>query len=118
MDHTRAIRALLTLCGCLTALLVHAQTTTFTYQGRLTDQGAAANGSYDLQFTLQDAAVNGNAIGSPVRVAPLVVANGLFTTPLDFGASAFTGADRWLEISVRTNGSALGYTTLTPRQKI
>lgn len=32
-----------------------AQTSTITYQGRLTDGGTAANGTYDLQFKLYDA---------------------------------------------------------------
>ena len=32
--------------------VVLAQTTTFTYQGRLTDGGTPANGIYDLQFVL------------------------------------------------------------------
>src|SRR5438132_1417932 len=32
------------------ASLVCAQTTTFTYQGRFTDGGTAANGTYDMQF--------------------------------------------------------------------
>src|SRR5437870_7471033 len=41
------------LCSALT---IHAQTTAFTYQGKLTDGGAPANGTYDLQFTLFDGA--------------------------------------------------------------
>jgi len=39
------------------------------------------------------------------------VANGLFTAPLDFGAGAFDGDARWLQIGVEGN-------TLTPRQKL
>ena len=33
-----------------------AQTSTFTYQGRLTDGGTPATGIYDLQFLLFDSA--------------------------------------------------------------
>ncbi|HNI61280.1 MAG TPA: hypothetical protein PKW11_15155, partial [Pseudomonadota bacterium] len=33
----------------------------------------------------------------------VAVTNGLFTVTLDFG-NQFPGADRWLEIGVRTNG--------------
>jgi hypothetical protein len=40
----------------------HAQTTSFTYQGRLQDAGAQANGSYDLQFSLFDASTGGNQL--------------------------------------------------------
>jgi hypothetical protein len=46
------------------------------------------------------------------------VSNGLFAVTLDFGASAFNGSARWLEIGVRTNGSADPYTVLRPRQPI
>src|SRR5207237_4948101 len=93
-----------------------AQTTTFTYQGRLTDGGTAANGTYDLQFKLYDALTAGNLQGSPntVTKTSVLVTNGIFTVQLDFGAGAFPGADRFLEISVQHNGG--GFTTLTPRR--
>jgi hypothetical protein len=38
--------------------------TAFTYQGRLLDNGVAANGLYDLQFTNYDAATGGNALSA------------------------------------------------------
>ena len=37
---------------------------------------------------------------------------------LDFGNGTFSGAARWLEIGVRTNGSSGSYTLLSPRQAI
>src|SRR5215470_521141 len=92
------------------------QGSAFTYQGKLNDSGGAANGNYDLQFALFDAATNGNAVAGPVTNSPTVVSNGLFTVILDFGSSPFTGADLWLEIAARaTNGA---FTVLSPRQKI
>ena len=41
-----------------------AQTTAFTYQGRLNDNGAPAHGTYDLRITVYDANTNGNALRS------------------------------------------------------
>src|SRR5437763_15457957 len=41
-----------------------AQTTSFTYQGRLTDGGTAANGNYDLQFAIFDSLSGGAQVGS------------------------------------------------------
>jgi len=95
-----------------------AQGTAFTYQGRLNSGGGLAGGSYDLAFTVYDTnAPAGNWIAGPVTNAAVAVSNGLFTVTLDFGAGVFTGGPRWLEIAVRTNGSA-GFTMLTPRQPI
>src|SRR5712692_5428321 len=96
------------------------QTTGFTYQGRLSDGGTAANGVYDIQFKLYDALTNGGLQGSPNTVTnPTVqVANGIFTVQLDFGPTGFPGADRFLEIGVRLNGSPNAFTVLSPRQQI
>jgi hypothetical protein len=113
-----------TLClWTLTALFigvgaVRAQTTVFTYQGKLTDGGSPANGNYDLQFELFDAVTAGNQIGSTVFQSSVVVTNGAFTTQLDFGAGAFPGDDRFLELGVRPGGSAAAYTVLSPRTQI
>ena len=89
----------------------------FTYQGRLTDGGSPANGNYDLQFRLYDDLTGGNQIGSTVNVNGIAVTDGLFTTLLDFGATAFAGQARWLEVAVRPAGGG-SYTTLNPRQPL
>src|ERR1051326_8343754 len=84
---------------------LHAQTPAFSYQGRLNDSGSPASGTYDLRFTIFDALASGNAVAGPLTNATVAVSNGLFTVLLDFGASAFPGADRFLELGVRTNRS-------------
>jgi len=91
--------------------------TAFTYQGRLTDAGAPATGIYDLRFTLFDAFTSGSAVSAPLTNTATAVTNGLFTTTLDFGAGAFAGEARWLEIAVCTNGGVT-FTTLIPRQPL
>ena len=96
---------------------LHAQGTAFVYQGRLNDGGAAASGIYDLQFTIYDSTnLPGVRIAGPQTNSAISVSNGLFSVALDFG-NQFPGADRWLEIGVRTNGGA-GFTTLSPRQQL
>jgi len=45
-----------------------AQTTSFTYQGRLTDGGTPANGTYEIQFTLWDASAGGTQQPQPAPV--------------------------------------------------
>jgi hypothetical protein len=95
-----------------------AQTTAFTHQGRLTDAGTPATGIYDLQFALFDALTAGTQIGSPIALDDITVSAGLFTVSLDFGASAFPGANRWLAIGVRPGASTGAFTTLAPRQAV
>lgn len=59
--------------------LAYAQSTAFNYQGYLRDGGVPANGLYDFQFKLYDAAVAGSQVGFTVTIDDLSVANGLFT---------------------------------------
>ncbi len=94
-----------------------AQGSLFNYQGRLTDNGAPANGIYDLKFTVYDAGTGGNAIATAITNSAVNVNNGLFNAALDFGPGVFTGADRWLELGARTNGAG-DFATLSPRQQI
>lgn len=90
---------------------------TFTYQGSLADNGQPANGSYELTLTLYDAAVGGSSLGTLI-VPGVTVTQGVFTTQLDYGAAAFDGNARWLEIAVRLESDGQPAVTLTPRQAI
>jgi len=94
-----------------------AQTSSFTYQGRLTDGSTAANGNYDLQFKLFDSLSGGTQISSTQTLNTVSVSNGVFTVALDFGTNAFNGSNRFLEISTRPSGTA-AFTVLSPRQAI
>jgi len=109
---------LLLLAGALcTPCLLVAQGTSFTYQGRFNTNGTPYTGSAEFQFTLWDAASGGGQIAATTPASVIVgVTNGLFDTSLDFGATAFPGADRWLQIEARTTIGS--FTTLTPRQKV
>jgi len=105
----------------LSALIVQpaigvAQTTAFTYQGRLSNGANPADGYYDFRFGLEDAASGGNQIAGPLTNTATSVSNGLFAVTLDFGG-AFSGTNYWLDIGVRTNGSGT-FSSLTPRQAI
>lgn len=94
-----------------------AQGTAFTYQGRLNDDGAPANGIYDLRFAIYDSSGGAGLVSGPLTKSPTAVTNGLFAVTLDFGVGVFTGADRWLDIGVRSNGGG-AFTALSPRQKL
>jgi hypothetical protein len=116
MRITRAIILVTVVTGSLFAKSLMAQGTSFTYQGSLLGNGAAASGEFDMEFYLRDAQSGGNPVGATNTLAPVVVSSGLFTVQLDFGTGIFTGPQRWLEIGVRTNGSIAAYTILSPRQ--
>jgi hypothetical protein len=66
-----------------------------------------------MVFKLYDAVTTGNQIGSTITTSP-TLANGLFSVNLDFGAGAFNGSARWLDITV-SNGVAQ---TLSPRVQV
>ena len=57
-----------------------------SYQGRLSDNGSPASGSYDFQFTLRDAASAGNALGEAIKMT-LSVQSGVFSASLPWSPS-------------------------------
>jgi hypothetical protein len=121
-NHVRAVVAIASLvaAAALIAWPAAAQTplgTSFTYQGRLTDAGNPASGTYDLQFALFDAASGGAQVGTTLTRDDVVVSNGLFTVSLDFG-TVFAGNKRWLELGVRPGASTGAFTTLAGRQEL
>ncbi len=92
--------------------------TGFTYQGHLADGSAAADGLYDFEFKLYDAAAAGAQVGSTVAAGDVAVNDGIFTVTIDFGPGAFGGGARWLQIGVRPGNSGGAYTVLAPRQAL
>lgn len=103
----------------ISCVVTHAQTpTAFTYQGRLTDAGSPANGTYDFEFKLFDGSAT--QLGTSVTREDVTVTNGVFLVQLDFGISPFTpnATASTLEIGVRPGTSTAAFTTLSPRQPI
>ncbi len=93
-----------------------AQTTAFTYQGRLADASTVANGSFDFEFAVFDAA--GTQQGSTLTLTGINITAGLFTVQLDFGSMPFAaGTERFLEVRVKKPTEAT-FTILTPRQRV
>ena len=90
-----------------------AQITEFTYQGRLTDSGTLQS-TYQMRFRLFDAVSNGGQVGATLTNPSVAVSSGVFTVSLNFGAAAFDGTDRFLEIAVKRT-TADPFTILTPR---
>src|SRR5690349_15193747 len=101
----------------LAANLALAQSTAFTYNGRLNNNGAPVSGVYDMRFTLHSLPAGGNVVGGPLPVGMVDVVNSLFTARIEFIENVFSGPARWLEVEVRPAGAA-AYKTLTPRQEV
>ena len=97
-----------------------AQTTTFTYQGKLNDSSIAANGNYDFQFALFGGSPLAQ-VGPTLTRTSVPVTNGIFTVQLDFatgsGTPFQTGGDLFLQISVKRSAD-VSYTLLSPSQQI
>jgi hypothetical protein len=66
---------------------------------------------------LFDAASAGTQVGPVATREDVVVANGLFTVTVDFGA-VFAGSKRWLQLGVRPGSSTGTFVPLAPRQEL
>ncbi len=90
----------------------------FTYQGSLESSGAVVNATADFEFRLFEALTGGAQIGITQTASNVSVVDGRFTTALDFGAGAFNGNARFLEIAVRSPAGTGDFVVLMPRQRI
>lgn len=113
-----AVTSVVLLLGAISANAQPMLDTGFTYQGVLKLSNQVVNDTADFEFTLYDAPVGGNAIGSKVTVNEVAIENGLFTVKLDFGVAVFNGEDRWLETSVRSPSGNGAFNQLAPRQPL
>lgn len=116
MNTIKTNLLLFTLMICIFVQINNGQKNSYTYQGRLTDNNATANGSYDLQFTLFDD--NGTQYGAVQTFENVSGVNGVFTVQLEADETAFQGAIHLLEIAVRPGNQTGVFTVLTPRQPI
>ncbi len=94
----------------------------FTYQGRLKDGGGnPIDSTCDFTFGLWNAATSGSQVGGDSVVTGVAVTQGYFSAVVngggEFGATAFTGEERWLEIAVQCTGDPAAV-TLSPRQQL
>lgn len=117
------------LASCVALLLAHTVTlaqptagTAFTYQGFVTGANGPVTGNVDLRFRLFDAASGGTQVAPEAERRQVAAADGVFTVTVDFGASAFNGAPRWLELCVGEDApdpnAPSNCTTLSPRQPV
>lgn len=118
MKHKNSKVLLLILAILCVVKATTGQTAAFTYQGRFTDSAVPSptNGFYNMQFAIYDAISGGNLVAAAITNPNVQVSNGVFTVSLDYGATVFPGAERFLEIRVLS--SAGGYVPLNPRQPI
>ena len=117
-SHGFFVALALLACSTLDSHLstLFAQTTAFTYQGRLNNGTNPANGSYDMTFALYTASSGGLQIGNTLTNLGVGVTNGLFVVTNDFGA-VYGGSAEWLQIEVRTNGGG-SFSPLSPLQEL
>lgn len=113
--------------ACLSLLLPWAASAqldpTFSYQGRLDQNGTPLTGSVDLFIEPYNSASGGSPLATAVILDGVQVNEGLFTVEVDLGPGVFLGDPIFLSIGVRDDavgdGSVTtGFTTLSPRQSV
>lgn len=130
---TRLMAAASTLAAIL-LLPVHAgadepevrATSLFLYQGQLARNGVLVSGPVDLQFSLWSSRTGGVQLGRTITVRNLNVIDGWVSRQLNFGPGNdpngntpfFTGAQRFVQISVRAPAGTGTFVPLNPRQEI
>ena len=80
------------------------------YSGQLTESGSLVNGMRYFQFQIYDAATGGTPLYA--QSESLLVGDGVYHTELNAPVVIWTGADRWLAISVN------GGVDLAPRTRV
>ena len=91
--------------------------TDFTYQGQLKRGAVPVNDTCNFRFGLFKTLAGPDPAGSPLALGGVPVTDGLFAVELDFGAAAFPGDPRFLEISVQCTGDAAPI-MMAPRQTL
>jgi hypothetical protein len=117
VSRATALLLLLLLTLQVSGLSARANDVRISYQGVLKRNNSAVSGNYDFEFTLFDDDLTGNSLGA-FATNNVAVAAGAFRTELVFPDSPFLGQPLWLQIAVRPGGSAVAFTTLTPRQEL
>lgn len=117
MNSTRLIRLVVLLLSTGSLLKAAPLGTSFTYQGKLTDGSAPANGRYDLVFTLYDAASSATNVVSAFVWADTSMGPTIYAEFHSMAANSFnvraTGGVR-LVTGVDTNGTPIHGATLAP----
>jgi hypothetical protein len=100
----------------------------FTYQGQLSQSGVPVDGTVTLRFSLWDAAgtgdppTGGTQVGNVQTLTNVPVSAGVFSVALnggdEFGAQAFNGEARWLQVAVCADSTCGATTVLGPRQAL
>lgn len=93
--------------------------TAFTYQGRLEDPSGPVNNNCDFEFKLFASSGGSDQVGGSQSRNDVLVEDGYFTVDdLDFGAGAFQGESRWLQVAVRCPAGNGDFEVLVPRQEL
>jgi len=109
------LRAAIAAALGMGAALAHADS--FTYHGTLQDAGRPANGSYDIQLTLYSKQSGGTVLAGPVTLPHVQVANGNFSTVVDFGPMTAMTSQGWVDVKVSPAGSN-AFTSLDNRSPV
>lgn len=80
--------------------------------------GRPVNGTVDLQVAMFDAPFGGNQMGNTITLSRVKVADGVLSTPLDFGRNVFDGTRCYVQTAVMIPGITRGFTPNPIRQEV
>lgn len=107
----------LLLLSLLLSLGQTASAAPMRYQGQLSDGGQPANGRYDLQISLYNAASAGGLLGYPTTLNDIEVVNGQFQVELE-APSAAQNSVVWLQAAVRDGASSGAFNEISGREEV
>jgi hypothetical protein len=115
------IACMVMICALLPTQTATAQSTPFTYQGRLTVGGVPANGSYDIFMTPYPALTGSQTLGPEFCADNVPVVDGVFTVQILLQMPP--SGPLYLGLRVRQDqgadcSSAAGLVELSPRQEV
>lgn len=83
-------------------------------RGNLQQLSLPADGIFDFEVAMFDSSTGGIELGL-VQLDGIVVSEGRYAFPVDFGAGRFDGGPRWIEVRVREDETTGPYEVLQPR---
>lgn len=97
---------------------VMAATSSLTQLVTVAPQGVAFSGRADLRVSLWTAEAGGRRVAGPISLDNRIIVSGLYPLTADFGAAAFDGSPRFIQVLIRTPTGSGNFVSAGARQPV